>query len=118
MRNRRFTILACCGLLVAAAVLGCTQTEGKIIPPAPNTLPEGAKLTVMGVGGPGPQKVQGPGVAKATKPSDDKKDDSKKDDAKKGDDKKDNKPGDDKKPADDKKPSGDDKKSDGNKDKP
>jgi hypothetical protein len=118
MCNCRFTILACCGLILAAAGLACTQTEGKIIPPAPNTLPEGAKLSVMGAGGPGPQKIQGPGIAKASKP-DDKKDDAKKDDAKKGDDKKDDakkdgKAGDDKKPAgDDKKPAGD-----GNKDKP
>lgn len=106
MRLRRLSILSCCGMALAIAVGGCTQTEGKIIPPAPNTLPEGARLGVAGVGGGGgTQKIQGPGIAKATKPSDqDKKDEGKKDDTKKGDEKK---------PADDKKPGGDD-----NKDKP
>jgi hypothetical protein len=95
MNKRKLAVFLCGGLMLGVLSVGCAQHEGKIIPPAPNTLPEGAKLTV-GVAGAPPAKKQST-TPRATTPTNP----AKSGEGKKDEGKKDDKPGDDKKPAPD-----------------
>ena len=76
-----FSSTLCCGLILFAAAMGCSQSqESKIIPPPAASFPENARemLRPASAGAPAPAKK-----AAATKPDEGKKDENKKDDGKK-----------------------------------